>query len=209
MPAPIPMPVRQQIIRLRANGLTYPEIAARVNCSPRTVIRLSVRSDEEPETVPAPRYDRTAHRTHAVPPLVREQMFTLAEQHPGWGTPYLRTVLRLRHPKIDWPSERTMQRWLKDRRTAPARERRQRSEYIRAGLPHQRWQMDAVDQLPLLTGEQVSWLRLADECTGAFLMTRIFPPGALQSTGAARGSSGPAARFRTLGLPAVDSRGQR
>jgi hypothetical protein len=39
--------------------------------------------------------------------------------------------------------------------------------------------MDAADQVALQNGRQVSWLRIADECSGAVLQTTVFPPGAL------------------------------
>ena len=208
MPASIPMPVRRRIVRLRERGLTFREIASEVKYSMRSVIRLIVRSQQEPTGIPVPRYHHAPGRAHALPPLVREQLLAVAEHHPTWGAPYLRTVMRLQHPDLDWPSARTMQRWLKGRRAVPEREPRQRSEYIRAPRPHQRWQMDAVDQLPLSTGKRVSWLRLADECSGAFLWTRVFPPNALQSGRAATGPGRVAKQLRGMGPAGVVPCGQ-
>jgi hypothetical protein len=40
--------------------------------------------------------------------------------------------------------------------------------------------MDAAERMRLASGAQVSWLRIADECSGAVLQTRIFPPGVLE-----------------------------
>src|SRR5262249_58122703 len=79
----------------------------------------------------------------------------------------------------------------------------------RGGLPHHAWQMDAVEQQPLQSGQNISWLRLADEASGAVLMTVVFPPGALQP-GAHRPGAAEAARLlRPLGDAPEDEGGQR
>jgi hypothetical protein len=36
--------------------------------------------------------------------------------------------------------------------------------------------MDAAEQMRIAGGQGVSWLRLVDECSGAFLATTVFPP---------------------------------
>ena len=46
----------------------------------------------------------------------------------------------------------------------------------RAAVPHDTWQMDASEQLRLGSGQGISWLRLVDEYSGAFLGTTVFPP---------------------------------
>jgi hypothetical protein len=46
----------------------------------------------------------------------------------------------------------------------------------RASEPHQVWQMDACEGLKLKTGTKFCWLRLADECSGAILLTEVFEP---------------------------------
>ena len=188
MPSPIPLPIRQQIIRLRKRGKTIPQIAQAINRPIRSVARLLARHRREPESIPVPHYDRRPHHRHSLPQLVQEQFFALAEHHPSWGAPYLRTVLRQQHAQLHWPSVRTLQRWLEKRRPRPVPTVRRHSEYVRAEQAHAVWQMDATDQLPLRTGRQISWLRIVDECTGAFLQTRVFPPGPLQSGSTAVGS---------------------
>jgi transposase len=208
MPAPIPMPVRRLIVQLHERKLSFRAIADKVKHSVRSVIRLIVRSRQEAKEIPATRYSHAPGRVHGLPPLMREHLLAVAAHRPTWGAPYLRAVLRLQHPDVDWPSVRTMQRWLKGQRGEPVRERRESTEYNRAAYPHQRWQMDASDQMPLLTGEQVSWLRLADECSGAFLKTRVFPPRAFQSGGAAVSSRGVARQLRAVGPARAVSGGQ-
>src|SRR5919198_443489 len=59
---------------------------------------------------------------------------------------------------------------------------------------------DAAERMRVGDGAAVCWLRLVDECTGAFLRTTVFPPGRLErgaagpdAGGVAAGPSGPGA----------------
>jgi hypothetical protein len=45
----------------------------------------------------------------------------------------------------------------------------------RADRPHYGWQTDASEELRLRSKQKVCWLRLVDECSGAFLQTIVFP----------------------------------
>jgi len=96
-------------------------------------------------------------------------------------------LCRTLDPK-DVPCVRTLQRWLQRHGLSPAPAGRQPApRRPRAELPHAVWQMDAAEHLALGGGSEVSWLRLVDECSGAFLTTRVFPPGAVErGTGAGR-----------------------
>lgn len=44
----------------------------------------------------------------------------------------------------------------------------------RAVRPHEVWEMDASEQIRLLAGRPISWLRLADEFSGAVLQTTVY-----------------------------------
>jgi hypothetical protein len=91
-------------------------------------------------------------------------------------------ILRERHPLQPWPTERTAQRWLHRAGLAPApKGRRPGANPRRATAPHEVWQMDAAECIPLANGEQVCWLRMIDEFTGAVVRTTVFPPAALES----------------------------
>ena len=60
--------------------------------------------------------------------------------------------------------------------------------------------MDAAEQVPLQTGWRVSWLRIADECSGGVLWTDVFPPRPLERGPAAGGPAAVAVRLYPLGL---------
>jgi len=70
----------------------------------------------------------------------------------------------------------------------------------RATAVHQTWQGDAVDQVRLADGSLVSCLHVVDECSGAFLGSRVFPPS-LQLRAAGCCAGGPTRAFSRLGLP--------
>lgn len=209
MPAPLPLPVRGQILRLHQRGVSLAGIAAQLHCSTRSVARVLAQHRRQPDGVPAPRYDHAPHRCHPLSEPQRQHVYFLATQHPTWGAPFLRTVLQQQQPDVAWPSARTLQRWLGPARGLPASPIRASSPYQRATQPHAVWQVDATDQLPLRTAQQVSWLRVVDECSGAFLQTRVFPPRPLQSSGPAPGPSRAAAHVQPLGPAGGRAGGQR
>src|SRR5262249_9100181 len=77
-----------------------------------------------------------------------------------------------------------------------------------AQQPHQRWQIDACDQLRLAGGQPFSWLRGADECTGTVLGTVVFPPRAIQPGAAGAGAGAVSPVVPTLGLAGRSAPGQ-
>src|SRR5262249_23300791 len=75
--------------------------------------------------------------------------------------------------------------------------------------PPEVWHMDSAECIRLANGEQVCWLRVVDEFTGAALQTTIFPPSPVGSGGYAAGSGGLAPGVHALGPARPDSGGQR
>ena len=88
------------------------------------------------------------------------------------------------HPRRPLPSPRTLQRWF-EKQALPAAPpgRRPVLAIAPAERPHDVWQMDAVEKMPLATGQGASWLRIVDECTGAVLDTKAFPQNSFASVG--------------------------
>jgi hypothetical protein len=88
----------------------------------------------------------------------------------------IRLELAEDHPAL--PSARTIRRHLHVAALQPAPAGRPRlAEHPlvpRATLPHQGWQIDACEALRLRSGQRVCWLRVVDECSGAFLKTLVF-----------------------------------
>lgn len=198
MPAPLSSAVRQRIFALWQQHLSPAAIAAQLHLRPRSVRHLCAAFRQQGDTALRPAYPTT---TPTPSPAV-QQALLLHQQHPTWGAPYLRIRLRQLHPELtDLPSVRALQRWFRRTAQPPAPPgRKPDTEHTRAAQPHAVWQIDAVEQLRLGSGQFVSWLRCVDEFTGAVLGTVVFPPGAVRSSARDGGPRCPAAVLSPVGL---------
>lgn len=207
MPRPIPVPVRQAILRGSQKGDSVSTLAARFKVAPRTVRHL-LRRLQDPDTL-TPHYERCG-RHEAAPSALIEEALRLRQQHSRWGAGLIRVIVQEQHPHVDVPCVRTLQRWLRRLREEPAPAgRRPARESQRARQPHACWQMDAAEQKRLKSGPLISWLRIADECSGAVLKTVVFPPRELESGAGWGNPTNSAGYVCLLGSPAKDARGQR
>jgi hypothetical protein len=208
MPAPVPLPLRRRILEYQQRGLSPAAIARRLNVAERTVRALCLRFRTHGAAAVGPCYRAPAP---PAPSQAIQQALLLHAQHPTWGAPYLLLQLRAQHPNLaDLPSARTLQRWFARNKQPPAPAgRKPTMPYTLARQPHEVWEMDAVEQLPIQSGQQVSWLRWVDELTGAVLGTEVFPPCHLRPGSLDRGAAGIAAAIWPLGFAPVPARRQR
>jgi hypothetical protein len=174
MPRAVAIPVRQTILRRSQAGQSASAIAEEMGLPGRTVRHLIRRLSHDPEAL------RPSYRTPPPAPLL-QQALDYRRAHPTWGAPLIRLHLlrdraQLPQPaQPEVPSARTLQRWFATAGLGGASPgRKPQPRRGRADGPHQVWQMDAADQVALGSGLKVSWLRLVDECSGAFLLTRVF-----------------------------------
>ena len=178
MPRPLPVPVRQAIWRRSQHGQDGSAIAADLGLAPRTVRRLIRSFRQRGPAAVSPSYDHCGATTPKPAPAVVQAALSLRREHPTWGAGLIRVMLRHQRPDDPPPAERTLQRWLLRADLAPAPAgRRPAADPRRAERPHEVWQMDAAEQVPLATRQLVCWLRVVDECSGAVLWTAVFPPG--------------------------------
>jgi hypothetical protein len=205
MPSPIPLPVRKAILCRVQQNQDAATIARALNLSPRTVRHLICRFRKQPDAL-TPSYRPGPGRSPESQDL-RDRAVALRDEHPTWGAGYIRVRMgSAEQPRV--PSERTLQRWFRQKRQPPALPgRRPAAETGRATHPHQCWQLDAVEQLRLKSKQGVCWARLVDEHSGAFLSTTVFPPVLLGLRCGVGGSAVPAGGFCPLGSAARHSRG--
>jgi Homeodomain-like domain len=155
-------------------------VAAQVQLPVRTVRRLFARFARRGAAGIPPDYRSCGSRqpARADPDLVR-QVCQLRRAHPTWGAELIRVVLREGAPAAPLPSARTLRRHLRQAGLQPAPAgrpaRADRPRLPRADQPHLGWQTDAAEGLRLRSGQRVCWLRVVDECSGAFLQTVVFP----------------------------------
>ena len=179
MPRPIPVPIRQAMFRLWKKGRATRQIAESLGLPRSTVRRLLQRFRLHGTDGLSPDYWHPSV-AEAVPSEPLEAAMSLRREHPTWGAGLIRVQLLLEAPGRPVPSERTIQRWFVRAGLSPAPAGRPPKTHLdRATSPHETWQMDAKEHIRIKTREEVSWLRLIDECSGAVLWTAVFPPRGL------------------------------
>jgi Helix-turn-helix domain len=183
MPAPIPLPVRRALVRLARQGRSAAEIARRLQLSERTVRHLVLRFRERGDDDLRPSY--STKPVNAFADAVRQEFVALRDERPTWGAEFLRQRWLAVHPGEPAPAARTVRRWTQAARR-PKSVRPRASAPGRAKEVHEVWQIDAAEQMTLADGSGASWLRVADERSGAVLGTAVFPPQALVGGAAAR-----------------------
>ena len=191
MPRPIPVPIRRAMFRLWQKGYGTRQIAESLGLPCSTVRRLLQRFRLHGTDGLSPDYWHPSV-PEAAPSELVETAMSLRQEHPTWGAGLIRVQLLLEAPGRPVPSERTLQRWFVRAGLSPAPAGRPpRTRLDRATAPHETWQMDAKEHIRIKTREEVSWLRLIDECSGAVLWTAVFPPRGL-AEGLPRGRAGTA-----------------
>jgi len=143
----------------------------------RTAQRLFARFERRGAEAVVPDYQRCGrHQAAATPAAVVQALCQARRDHPRWGAELIRLGLAQRYEAL--PCARTLRRHLHQAGLQPAPAGRTPAAAAprvpRATQPHQGWQMDAAEELRLQTRQRVCWLRLVDECSGAFLQTLVF-----------------------------------
>ncbi len=181
----IAVPVRLVVFRRWQRGQSAGAIAAALALRPRTVRHLVRRWRAGERQALQPAYGRCGGQHPWPDREVFELAVNLRRQHPSWGAGYIRVQLREARPRHPLPSTRTLQRWFARAGLGPAPAgAKPASHQRRARQAHEVWQVDAVERLRLRDGSQASWLRIADEFTGAVLHTKVFPIGHFSQVGA-------------------------
>lgn len=188
MPRAVPPAVRQAIWNRSRSGQSPALIAEQLQL-PLTTVRHLVRQLRlRGKDALTPAYGNCGSRRTAAAEQLRQAAIDLRSRHPRWGAG--RIGVELAQQKLPATSARTIQRWLRQAQLAPApRGRRKAVDRQRAQTPHEVWQVDAAEQKKLAGGEPLSWLRVADECTGAVLKTVVFSRGTLSPGLSRRGSA--------------------
>jgi hypothetical protein len=171
--------------------------------SVRSVRRLYRNFHEHGDATVAPAYDACGqNQPRRTPQALLDEARQLREQHPTWGAPLIRVMMKPKRRRRPLPAARTLQRWFKKEAIpeAPAGRRPAATE-DRAEQPHEVWQMDASEEIGLRSGRQVSWLRIVDEWTGAVLKTMVFGRGKFSTVGASPVQAKLRAVFSRWGRP--------
>jgi transposase len=185
MPRALPVALRQSIVERHLAGASLASVARELALSPWTVRTLWRRYRDRGEAGLVPDYAACGRPGPRLSPEVSAPALALRRAHPGWGAGLIRIELAQQHPELALPHERTLRRWFRDAGLAPPRRPPPAPDPPRARQPHERWQLDATEQIPLADGSRVSWLAASEEATGAMLGAVVFPPRAVDGGGPA------------------------
>ena len=150
MPCPLPVPLRQEIVRRHQQGIPLTGIAADLAIpygTVRKVWRLFRRHGLDGLD------PRSRGHGRPVPPATQELLRVACElkrEHPTWGAGLIRLRLREHAAGAPIPSVRSLQ--VAFARAGVHRPRRRRAAVAVvpwAAQPHEIWQVDAVENVPL------------------------------------------------------------
>lgn len=194
MPAALPVPLRQQMAQLHAQGHWLTEIAPQLGVRYRTVRSWWRRYCREGEAGLRPHYERCGLRGPKTP-AVHQAALALKQAHPTWGAGLIRVELARQFPADTLPQARALQRWFRAAGLQPVRAQPPPVPRQPGRAAHAVWQVDAKERMRLADGSGTSVLTVTDEATGALLGLTPFPPVSLEP---GPGPGGPASAARLL-----------
>ena len=210
MPRALPSAVRKAIWNRSLAGQSSAQIAQEMQVSPRTIRRLLRELRAHGEQALEVSYEACGVRRSADFAKIRRRTVKLRQQHPRWGGGRLLLELKSLYPNHELPCPRTLQRWLREEGLSPAPSGRpSASRQDRSDRVHQVWQVDAAEQKRLASGKMISWLRMADECSGAVLKTVVFSRWPFHACATANGSEASQVGFCRVGHTRKAARRQR
>ncbi len=121
--------------------------------------------------------------------------------HPRWGAGRILVQLLRCCAIRPLPHAATVRRWLRQAGLAAPTPPDTPDRVPHATEPHQIWQMDAAEQVPLRTPQRVCWLRLVDEASGAVLFSRVYAQPSWAAVGAAAVQAALRQAFSRWGRP--------
>lgn len=165
---------KQFIYERKMAGATLPEIATDLNCSPETTRKWW--RHRQDGTCPRPRGRPPSGVLSSYPALVREQAVAIKRAHPHWGPANVKLELKrqLELSDDELPSDSRLSVLFKTQcpEAVQPRKRRQYPEKPPPEVthPHQRWQMDGKETVPLGDQDVATILNIRDP-VGALMIS--------------------------------------
>jgi hypothetical protein len=199
MPRALAVVVRQPIVERHLAGATFGAIAQELALSPDTVRTIWRRYRARGAAGMVPDYAACGRPGPRFPIALQGAALDLRRAHRGWGAGLIRTELAAVFPGQRLPHAATLRRWFRAAGLGPPPRRPSPPAPPRATTPHERWQLDATEQIALADGRRVSWLAASDEASGALLGAVVFPPGPLDAGQPPCGAGRPARLVQRVG----------
>ena len=174
MGASLPYKDRALIIEQKLKGKSLTRIAMENNFSYSTTCRIWRRFKKNGYEGLAANYDNCGPSTIKHSKKVYRLSLWLKRRYPKWGAPFILTLLQERYPNEVFPSIRTMQLWFRKVGLSLPKAYRKEPVVEKVVAVHDRWQIDAKENLKLQDGSKGCYLSVVDVKSGAALGTPVF-----------------------------------
>ncbi len=154
----------------------YSELKRRHGVSYNTVRSLCQRYEAQGEAGLLPNYSNCGRRVGAEHEKSYRLVRLVKHLHPSWGVPYIVGRLKEKYPDLPLQTIRHYQRRLNlSSLKVPKAILPKEQTADRPRQPHDEWQIDAKERIPLKGGDQVCFLNITDSKTNALLKAKVFP----------------------------------
>lgn len=169
--------VRQQIIQMKQSGQTHFQVSESLQVSVGTVQNIWNRYKTGGMPALSTSYNRCGRRVDHEDEVVFRLIRLMKHLHPSWGVPLIRLKISEKYPTLRLRSVRQYQRRLfSSSGKLPASILPPAIAIDRSRIAHDTWQIDAKERFFIQNGEEVCYLTVVDEGTGALLGAKAFPP---------------------------------
>ena len=165
---------RELIVNQKLKGKSLTCIAMENNFSYSTTCRIWRRFKRNGLQGLSANYANCGPRTIKYSKKVYRCSVWLKRKHPKWGAPFIMTILKERYPVEAFPSIRTMQLWFRKAGLSSPKAYRKEPTVEKVSAVHDRWQIDAKENLKLKDDSKACYLSVVDVKSGAALGTPVF-----------------------------------
>lgn len=176
----LPSALRQEIVSLGQSGKTYRQIREQLHVGYATSKNIWYTYQKQAEAGLQPRYANCGSRTKRSAANMYRLVLWLKRLHPSWGAGHMRIGLLSRYDEKLIPSERTMQRWFKEKKLTKPPQQGAQSQIGPSKAVHTSWQVDAKENITTLDGKAACYLTLSDEKSGGWLSSMAFAYGRIR-----------------------------
>lgn len=172
---------REFIVKQKLQGKSLRVIAQENNFSYSTSCRIWRRFKRKGFEGLSADYTNCGPTTIKSSPKIYRCSIWLKRKYPKWGAPLILLILEDRYPDEVLPAVRTMQLWFRKAGLSLPKAYRKEPVIEKVVAVHDRWQIDAKENLQLKDGSKACYLSVIDVKSGAALGAPVFPQSKDQS----------------------------
>ena len=171
----LPYKDRELIVHQKLKGKSLTTIALENNFSYSTTCRIWRRFKVNGFEGLLANYINCGPRTIKRSRKIHRYSLWLKRKYPKWGAPFIMTILKERYPTEEFPSIRSMQLWFRKAGLSFPKAYRKEPKVEKVSAVHDRWQIDAKENIKLQDGSKACYLSVIDVKSGAAIGAPVFP----------------------------------